>query len=164
MSWSFAALPADAGALSLAMGVAALGALATLGTLPVGLKWPNDLLADGRKLGGLLLELRAERGGPAHVVFGIGLNVALGEELRARVAASGLAPTDLVALGISSCDRNRLAAALIAAAVGAFMQFEREGFRAFFADWQNADLLRGQTVTDQWCRRGRCSGSCRRRR
>ena len=147
LSWSFAALPGDAGALSLAMGVAALRALATLGRLPVGLKWPNDLLADGRKLGGMLLELRSEGGGPAHVVYGIGLNVALGAELSARVAASGLEPTDLAVLGVPGCDRNRLAAELIAAAVDAFVVFEREGFRAFFADWQSADLLRGQTVT-----------------
>jgi BirA family biotin operon repressor/biotin-[acetyl-CoA-carboxylase] ligase len=147
VSWSFAALPADAGALSLALGVAALKALATLGTLPVGLKWPNDLLAGGRKLGGLLLELRSEGGGPVLVVFGIGLNVALGAELRARVAASGLEPADLAGLGVATCDRNQLAARLIAAAVDALMLFEHEGFRAFFGDWQDADVLRGQSVT-----------------
>jgi BirA family biotin operon repressor/biotin-[acetyl-CoA-carboxylase] ligase len=147
LSWSFAALPPDAGALSLAMGVAALKALAALGALPVGLKWPNDLLAGGRKLGGMLLELRSEGGGPAQLVFGIGLNVALGAELRAQVAAAGLEPTDLAALGVAACDRNWLAAGLIAAAVDALVLFERQGFRAFFPDWQGADLLRGQTVT-----------------
>lgn len=147
LSWSFAALPPDAGTLSLAMGVAALKALAALGALPVGLKWPNDLLADGRKLGGMLLEMRSEGGGPAQVVFGIGLNVALGADLRAQVAATGLEPTDLAALGVAACDRNWLAARLIAAAVDALVLFERQGFRAFFADWQGADLLRGQTVT-----------------
>jgi BirA family biotin operon repressor/biotin-[acetyl-CoA-carboxylase] ligase len=147
LSWSFAALPSGAGALSLAMGVAALRALATLGKLPVGLKWPNDLLADGRKLGGMLLELRSEGGGPAQVVYGIGLNVTLGPELRARLTTSGLEPTDLAALGVTHCDRNRLASELIAAAIDAFVLFEREGFRAFFEDWQNADLLRGHTIT-----------------
>jgi BirA family biotin operon repressor/biotin-[acetyl-CoA-carboxylase] ligase len=147
VSWSFAALPPDAGALSLAMGVAALEALASLGELPVGLKWPNDLLAGGRKLGGLLLELRSEGGGPALLVFGIGLNVALGAELREQVAATGLPPTDLAELGVAHCDRNRLAAAMIGAAVEALVQFEREGFRAFFERWQRADLLRGTVVS-----------------
>jgi len=147
LAWSFAALPSGAGALSLAMGVAALEALAAFGKLPIGLKWPNDLLVGGRKLGGLLLELRAEGGGPARIVCGIGINVALGAELRARLATMGLEPTDLAALGITHCDRNLLASGLIAAAVDACIRFEREGFRAFFEAWQGADLLRGETVT-----------------
>ena len=146
VSWSFAALPPGTGALSLAMGVAALEALGTLGELPVGLKWPNDLLANGHKLGGMLLELRSEGGGPALLVFGIGLNVALGREARAQIAALGLPAADLQELGIERCDRNALAAALIGAVVDAFGRFEREGFRAFFERWQRADLLRGATV------------------
>jgi BirA family biotin operon repressor/biotin-[acetyl-CoA-carboxylase] ligase len=146
VSWSFAALPPGTGALSLAMGVAALEALGTLGELPVGLKWPNDLLANGHKLGGMLLELRSEGGGPALLVFGIGLNVALGRGARAQIAALGLPAADLQELGIERCDRNALAAALIGAVVDAFGRFEREGFRAFFERWQRADLLRGATV------------------
>ena len=147
MSWSYAALPPDAGALSLAMGVAALRALATLGPLAIGLKWPNDLLAGGRKLGGMLLELRSEGGGPALVVFGIGINVALGAALAARVAATGTEATDLASLGIADCNRNRLAAALIDAGVAAFLAFQRDGFRVFHDEWQQADLLRGQPVS-----------------
>ncbi|MCC7464209.1 MAG: biotin--[acetyl-CoA-carboxylase] ligase [Gammaproteobacteria bacterium] len=146
VSWSFAALPPGAGALSLAAGVAVLEALATLGELPIGLKWPNDLLAQGRKLGGMLLELRSEGGGPALLVFGIGLNVALGQRSRALIAELGVPPADLAELGVVSCDRNALAAALIDALVVAFLRFEREGFRAFFERWQRADLLRGAIV------------------
>ncbi|MFO1400669.1 MAG: biotin--[acetyl-CoA-carboxylase] ligase [Steroidobacteraceae bacterium] len=147
VSWAFAALPPGSGALSLAMGVAALEALATLGELPVGLKWPNDLLAGARKLGGMLLEMRSEGGGPALLVFGIGLNVALGSEARAGIAALGQAATDLAELGVAHCDRNALAAALVDAAVGAFERFEREGFAAFIERWQRADLLRGESVS-----------------
>lgn len=147
VSWSFAALPPGTGALSLAMGVAALEAIAALGPLPVGLKWPNDLLAGGRKLGGMLLELRSEGGGPSLLVFGIGLNVALGEAARAEVAGLGPPATDLEELGVARCDRNALAAGLIDAAVNAFLRFEREGFRAFFERWQRADQLRGAAVS-----------------
>jgi BirA family biotin operon repressor/biotin-[acetyl-CoA-carboxylase] ligase len=147
VSWSFAALPPGTGALSLAMGVAALEALSTLGALPVGLKWPNDLLAGGRKLGGMLLEMRSEGGGPALLVFGIGLNVALGEAARAEIAGLGQPATDLEALGVAHCDRNALAAALVDAVVGAFQRFEREGFGAFLERWQRADVLRGSVVT-----------------
>lgn len=147
LNWSYAALPGDAGALSLAMGVAALEALSSLGPLPVGLKWPNDLLVGGRKIGGMLLELRSEGGGPVHVVYGIGLNVSLAAPMREEIARSGLEPTDLVTLGVRAVDRNQLAAALIATAVDALDLFAREGFRAFFNAWQSADVLRGKPVS-----------------
>jgi BirA family biotin operon repressor/biotin-[acetyl-CoA-carboxylase] ligase len=77
LSWSFASLPAAIGALSLAVGVCVLRALARLGIAGVELKWPNDLVADGAKVGGILAELSAEAAGPAFVVIGIGINVAL---------------------------------------------------------------------------------------
>ncbi len=146
VSWSFDALPPGVGALSLALGVATLEALAPLGKLPVGLKWPNDLLAGGRKLGGMLLELRSEGGGPALLVFGLGLNVALGAQARAQIDALGTRATDLRELGVVCCDRNLLAASLIGAVVSALLRFEREGFRPFLGRWQQADLLRGATV------------------
>ncbi len=64
------------------------------------MKWPNDLLVDDRKLGGILIELRAESAGPACVIIGIGLNVALGAPLLEKIATMGLAPTDLAAAGL----------------------------------------------------------------
>src|SRR3546814_20407029 len=45
------------------------------GVADVRLKWPNDLLADDRKLGGILIEHRGEAGGACRVVVGIGLNL-----------------------------------------------------------------------------------------
>lgn len=53
------ALPSDWSALSLLGGIAAIGALGDSGTL-VRLKWPNDLLIDDRKVGGLLTEVRGD--------------------------------------------------------------------------------------------------------
>ena len=63
-------LPRDIGALSLAIGVCALRALAQIGVTGAALKWPNDLVVGSAKLGGILIELRAEAGGPAYVVVG----------------------------------------------------------------------------------------------
>ena len=65
------ALAAALGALSLAAGVATLRALARLGVNGLSLKWPNDVLKDGGKLGGILSELRLEAAGPAYVVVGV---------------------------------------------------------------------------------------------
>ena len=86
LSWTFRDVPADLSALGLVIGVCELRALHRLGVSGAKLKWPNDLLADERKLGGILIELRAETDGPACVVIGIGLNVALGASLLAKIA------------------------------------------------------------------------------
>ena len=146
LSWCFAALPANVGALSLAVGVCALRALKRVGTLPVGLKWPNDLVSEGGKLAGILTELRAEADGPALVVIGIGLNVALGPQLVEQLAALGAASTDLAAFGIEACDRNQLAASLITECIQGLQQFERNGFNAFIDEWRAADALTGKPV------------------
>jgi BirA family biotin operon repressor/biotin-[acetyl-CoA-carboxylase] ligase len=146
IGWSFASLPPGAGALGLVIGVCALRALRAFGLRNVALKWPNDLVVDGAKLGGILIELRAESGGPAYIVVGIGVNVALGASSSAAVVASGTLPTDLAALGVAHCDRNALSGALIAASVDGLLQFERTGFAAFAEDWRSADALVGKPV------------------
>jgi BirA family transcriptional regulator, biotin operon repressor / biotin---[acetyl-CoA-carboxylase] ligase len=146
LSWCFAAVPANVGALSLAIGVCALRALASVGSLPVTLKWPNDLVAGSDKLGGILTELRAEADGPALVVVGIGLNVALGRKLMQELLASGARSTDLAALGVVDCDRNRLVAALLSECVEGLQRFERSSFESFISDWRGADALAGKPV------------------
>jgi BirA family biotin operon repressor/biotin-[acetyl-CoA-carboxylase] ligase len=149
-SWTFREVPRDAGALSLAVGVCVLRALSS--QVPKGnvrLKWPNDILVDDRKLGGILIELRAESGGPACVVVGIGLNVALGGELLEKIAATGLPATDLISVTGRQTSRNELAAKLIDSCIRGLMEFEREGIRPFLDEWQKADALHGREVTVQ---------------
>jgi BirA family transcriptional regulator, biotin operon repressor / biotin---[acetyl-CoA-carboxylase] ligase len=146
LSWSFASLPAHVAALSLAVGVCVLRALRNIGRSGSALKWPNDIVLDGRKLGGILIELRAEGSGPALVVIGIGLNLALGPQVSAAVRASGTEAADLSALGGDPCDRNQLAAALLAACVSGLAQFEQDGFRSFMGEWRAADALAGKEV------------------
>jgi BirA family biotin operon repressor/biotin-[acetyl-CoA-carboxylase] ligase len=146
IGWCFASLPRDISALSLAVGVCALRAMAQMGVTGAALKWPNDLVVGACKLGGILIELRAEAGGPAYVVIGLGLNVALGEAVLRQVAASGTQASDLIALGVERPERNRLAAALIASIVAGLEQFERDGFGAFAPEWRAADALAGKSV------------------
>ncbi|MGO9595570.1 MAG: biotin--[acetyl-CoA-carboxylase] ligase [Steroidobacteraceae bacterium] len=146
ISWCFASLPRDISALSLAIGVCALRGMAQIGVTGAALKWPNDLVVGSAKLGGILIELRAEAGGPAYVVVGLGLNVALGAEVLRQVQASGTQAADLIGLGAKRPDRNRLAAALIASAVAGLEQFERDGFGVFASEWRAADALAGKSV------------------
>ena len=95
-------VPQDLGALGLVIGVCALRALREHGVGGVSLKWPNDLLVDGRKLGGVLIDLRAESAGAACVVIGIGLNMALGAELLRQIAASGTAVTAVAVIALKT--------------------------------------------------------------
>jgi BirA family biotin operon repressor/biotin-[acetyl-CoA-carboxylase] ligase len=67
--------PGDALWLSLAAGLAAQTAIASVTAVASDLRWPNDLLAGPRKLGGVLTEMQAEATRVRFVVIGIGINV-----------------------------------------------------------------------------------------
>ncbi|HEX8987643.1 MAG TPA: biotin--[acetyl-CoA-carboxylase] ligase [Rhodocyclaceae bacterium] len=86
--WRFAPGTVPYG-LSLAVGVALAEALEGLGVPGIALKWPNDLLRDGRKLAGVLVELVP--GAPYAAVIGMGLNVkmpdSMPEDVRRLAAA-----------------------------------------------------------------------------
>lgn len=147
LSWMFGAVPRDLSALGLVIGVCALRALSRLGVGHSRLKWPNDLLVDDRKLGGILIELRAESAGPACVVIGVGLNVALGTTVLQEIAMTGLAPTDLAGAGLKDASRNAVAAGLISSFVEGLLEFETDGLKPFAQEWMAADALRGRPVT-----------------
>lgn len=135
--------------LSLAMGVIVLRTLAALNITGAGLKWPNDVLAaaPGKapgKLAGILVELSGEYQGPCAAVIGIGLNLRLTDALREQ---AGQPTCDLATLaGGMPPDRNRAAAALIAALAEGLRQFEREGFAAFADEYARHDLLCDQPL------------------
>ena len=135
--------------LSLAIGVIVLRALAALDVAGAGLKWPNDVLAAAAgqapgKLAGSLVELSGEYQGPCAAVIGIGLNLRLTDALRAQ---AGQPACDLATLaGGTPPDRNRAAAALIAALAEGLGQFEREGFAAFADEYARHDLLRDRAL------------------
>jgi BirA family biotin operon repressor/biotin-[acetyl-CoA-carboxylase] ligase len=146
LSWMFRAVPPDLGALGLVIGVCALRALTACNVRNSGLKWPNDLLIGERKLGGVLIDLRAESAGPAYVVIGIGLNVALGAALLRKIAATGLEATDLASAAFPAPSRNRLAAGLVGECLQGLTGFERDGLGPFMDEWRAADALRGRPV------------------
>ncbi len=74
LRWRFECAPQRLSGLSLAVGLAIVRALEELGVAGAALKWPNDVLADGRKLAGVLVELQSSRDA-AVAVIGIGMNV-----------------------------------------------------------------------------------------
>jgi BirA family biotin operon repressor/biotin-[acetyl-CoA-carboxylase] ligase len=152
LNWSYPDAPATLAALSLAVGVAALRALGRLGISGLALKWPNDIVQEDRKLGGILIDLRSEAAGPAYVVVGIGINVRLPASARERLAIEARA-VDLATLG-EPPPRNALAAALIAELSTALVEYGARGMSAFADEWR--DRTRWQDGRLPSCTAGRC--------
>jgi len=129
--------------LSIAVGVAAAEALRALGFAEVGLKWPNDLVANDRKLGGILIEFGGEDSGVVRAVIGIGINVRMPESAAAAIDQPWI---DLHAFAAQPPSRNALAAALIAAQVNALDEFAERGLAPFLPRWRTLDVLRDRAV------------------
>jgi BirA family transcriptional regulator, biotin operon repressor / biotin---[acetyl-CoA-carboxylase] ligase len=111
-----------------------------------GIKWPNDLYFEGRKLGGMLTEARVDADQIRDLVFGLGLNVnAPPDSLPPALARQA---TSLAACTGQPVDLNRLTAAIVGRVFSAYEQFVDGDFRDTFADlWNRFDLLRGRAVT-----------------
>jgi BirA family biotin operon repressor/biotin-[acetyl-CoA-carboxylase] ligase len=131
-------------ALSLGVGVAVAQALGRAGAEGISLKWPNDIWFNDRKLGGVLIELRGEAGGAAHVVIGVGVNVTLPEEARREVEASGVAVAAVADACRQPPSRNLLAGAILDELLSMLLQYERYGFAAFRDAWTALDGLNGR--------------------
>lgn len=149
VSWCFELAPRDLPALSLVAGVAVAMALADQGVEGVQLKWPNDIVAAGGKLGGILVEVAGEPGGPLRVVIGIGLNVRPVAGIAAALRGEGgnlpaLALDDL--LDGRRLPRNALVAALLDVLHGSLRSFGTTGARDFLAEWRQRDCLAGHLV------------------
>ena len=110
------------------------------------LKWPNDLMTQGGKLGGILIEMRAESGGPVHVVVGIGLNVVLDDATREAVKALGAVADDIRAHRTQVPNRNAIVAELLAHLVPALEEFPLHGLAPHLDRWHACDVLREHEV------------------
>lgn len=142
MGWAFHKSGRELPALSLAVGVAVVRALGRAGAGGVMLKWPNDIWYRDRKIGGILLESRAEAEGPAFIVIGIGINVTLSEEERRALAQGGVHAAALADACQSLPSRNQVAGAILDELFGMLVQFERDGITPFLAAWAELDALR----------------------
>lgn len=128
--------------LSIVAGVAAVRALRALGAADAALKWPNDLLLHGAKLGGILAETRAQGAGSAAVI-GIGVNwrraPGLAARLRRGIAAleDGLQPLP---------PRNAVIGALAREVLAALRAFDTAGFDPFRSDWNALHAYAGKAL------------------
>ena len=110
--------------------------------LGVALKWPNDILFQGKKLGGILVELVP--GAPHAAVIGIGINQRLPATLPPEVRATAAA-LDEISDG-SQMDSNSLLAALLSELLLALESFALAGFAALRPDWLACHAFQNEPV------------------
>lgn len=143
-SWGFSGGAGALEGLSLAVGLAVRRALCRVGCDGIRLKWPNDILHEGKKLGGILLEMTGDATGHCSVVIGIGLNVAMtdmqadNEIDQPWTTVRNILDTPLA--------RTTLAIEVLNALGEMLQAFEAQGFPSLMAEWHAADYLRGESV------------------
>lgn len=138
--WRFAPGTPPAG-LSLAAGVAVARALTKVSAGKAALKWPNDILLDGRKLGGILVELLP--GAPHAAVIGVGINLHFPAGMPEDVGATSAA----LCAADDSADENDLYAALLGELLAAMEVFAAGGFAALRPEWLARHAFQNARVT-----------------
>lgn len=144
--WRFDEGPTNLSGLSLAIGVAVINALKIHGIHDAGLKWPNDIYWQQRKLGGILVEVSGEADGPCHAVIGLGLNLFLAAQHSAKIDQDWVDINEI--LGEShQLSRNELLATLIEQLVAVTRQYRSEAFALYRDQWRQFDCMQGQQVS-----------------
>lgn len=150
LGWRFAAPFGGLGTLPLVTAVCLCRALDRIGLQGHGIKWPNDLLVDGAKLAGILVETQAVGSGPVLAVIGIGLNVRMPAPGSDQPGATIDRPwTDLASHlppERRSISRNAVVALLLEELLPGLRRFAAEGFAAFQDEWRRRDLLAGHRL------------------
>ncbi|MEJ2399244.1 MAG: biotin--[acetyl-CoA-carboxylase] ligase, partial [Gammaproteobacteria bacterium] len=144
--WRFHAVSANFASLSLVIGALVCRVLRRHGVEQLGLKWPNDVLCRGKKLCGILIEMRGETHGPYEVVIGIGLNLVMPASVGRQIEQPWIALQDVTPTLPS---RNVLAADLVEAMLAALPQFANEGLQPFLDEWRELDSFRDSAVVLQ---------------
>lgn len=132
----------ELGGLSIVCGLAAVRALRALGAAEAALKWPNDLLVRGAKLGGILVETRAQGSGSAAVV-GVGINHRSVDGLAIKLRR-GVAALDQLLRPLPA--RNSVISAVAGELIAALRAFDTAGFEPFRADWEALHAHAGQRL------------------
>jgi BirA family biotin operon repressor/biotin-[acetyl-CoA-carboxylase] ligase len=141
--WRFTQGAGALAGLSLAAGVALVRALTGLGIHEARLKWPNDVLWDGGKLAGMLIEMQGDALGPSVVVIGIGMNVRLSETVRKAIDQPAV---DLETACGRAIDRNEVLGLVLHHLAQVLDGFAQDGFAPLREEWERYHAHQNQTV------------------
>lgn len=131
------------GGLGIALAITVTRLLRAIGAGEIGVKWPNDIMWQNRKLAGLLLETR-KHNQLYEIVVGIGINVKMPSNEITTIEQPWVDLQTVIGQPIS---RNTLAAMLIEHCLQTLMNYSQDGLTTFLSDWYRFDLLYGQLVT-----------------
>ncbi|MBO2589090.1 bifunctional biotin--[acetyl-CoA-carboxylase] ligase/biotin operon repressor BirA [Shewanella algae] len=142
MYWQFSQGLSQAMGLSLVVACSLVSVLESFGIAGLGVKWPNDIYLDGRKLAGVLIEMSGTADSECDLVIGIGLNMAMPAELGEQLDQPW---SDLSGLEFMP-NKTELAINLHKQLLKDLKLFETQGLAAFNTRWQSADIFAGQQV------------------
>jgi BirA family biotin operon repressor/biotin-[acetyl-CoA-carboxylase] ligase len=133
--------------LSLVGGLAVADALVAVASVPVRIRWPNDLLVDGRKVCGILAEAASDSGGAGagrlhHVILGLGVNLA---QTTFPEALAGRATSLRLVTG-RALEADAVLAAVLEQLARHYGAWRAGGFAALRAAWLERSTLPGQAV------------------
>lgn len=136
--WPFAGDIAALNGLSLVVGLALVKTLTSFNLPDLKLKWPNDVYVAGKKLAGILIELKAETSANARVVIGSGINV------NADCTDSDWAS---VAEYAGNQNRNDIIVRYLKHLFEMLETFEQKGLSHFLDDYEAVDFLKGKSIS-----------------
>lgn len=141
IAWHFEQPVESLTCLSLAVGCAVIRILTKMGFKSIGLKWPNDIFFQGKKLGGLLSEIRGETAGPCDVVIGLGLNIAFPAGFEGNINQPW---TDLASIKDSIPSRNVITAELMSELILLLDGYEDTRIEDIINEWREYDCMCGK--------------------
>ena len=111
------------------------------------IKWPNDVLVDGKKVAGILVECATIENRVDYVILGVGVNLNVTRDaLRAALGSAGLFASSLREVTGCEIDRNAFAAALLNHVAAWVEVYRRQGPAPLIAAWRDRDILTGRRV------------------
>ena len=132
--------------LSIYCGIAIVGILRELGFKDVSLKWPNDLLHKGKKLGGILTELTSQHAENYKFNIGIGINYDLGSDLNS-MEQNLFPPTDLMKIYDGTyISRTEISGILAKTIIESLKKFNHKSMIESFKLWPELDALHQKEV------------------
>lgn len=131
------------GMLSIVTGLALCKILRQDTAAPICLKWPNDVLHDGRKLGGILIESRPLAGQDYFFAIGFGLNVYMDHD---ELAAISQPATSLEQVAAGQPDRSELLIKSIESVIESIRMFEPGAVQDLIAEFARFDAFRDRSV------------------
>lgn len=133
--------------LSLVISLSIVSALRELGlTDSVFVKWPNDVLSNGKKIAGILIDVEAESHGGCDVTIGIGLNVNMFHNDELQSKSIDQAWTSMAEECGVAFDRSQVAVVLLQKLLDYIARFEEEGFGVFIDEWRSVDSLANKSI------------------